>query len=82
MKSLEPYEKKLGTDTWYYAKRCFLGLAETLAKHMLMLKVRTSSSGALARDTVVLTRGVPSRILRSTRFCTSLTALTVMASPF
>mmetsp|Transcript_32243 Transcript_32243/g.51375 ORF Transcript_32243/g.51375 Transcript_32243/m.51375 type:complete len:661 (-) Transcript_32243:3487-5469(-) len=37
MKSLEPYEKKLGTDTWYYTKRCFLALGETLAKHMLML---------------------------------------------
>lgn len=41
MKSLEPYDKKLGTDTWYYAKRCFLGLAETLAKHMLMLRDST-----------------------------------------
>jgi len=38
IKSLEPYDKKLGTDTWYYAKRCFLALAETLAKHMIMLK--------------------------------------------
>jgi len=38
MKSLEPYERKLGVDTWYYAKRCFLALIETLAKHMLLLK--------------------------------------------
>jgi len=38
MKSLEPYPKKLGTDTWFYAKRAFLALAETLAKHMIMLK--------------------------------------------
>merc|ERR1711908_113568 len=38
IKSLEPYEKKIGTDTWYYAKRCFLALAENMAKHMLMLK--------------------------------------------
>ncbi|EOD30588.1 hypothetical protein EMIHUDRAFT_232772 [Emiliania huxleyi CCMP1516] len=38
MKSLEPYPKKLGTDTWFYAKRVFLALAETLAKHMIMLK--------------------------------------------
>jgi tetratricopeptide repeat protein 30 len=37
VKSLEPYERKLGTDTWYYAKRCFLSLAEALAKHMLTL---------------------------------------------
>lgn len=28
IKSLEPYEKKLGADTWFYAKRCFLALAE------------------------------------------------------
>eukprot|EP00997_Jenningsia_sp_PLL12_P009332 NODE_6274_length_520_cov_34.859873_g5506_i0.p3 GENE.NODE_6274_length_520_cov_34.859873_g5506_i0~~NODE_6274_length_520_cov_34.859873_g5506_i0.p3 ORF type:complete len:84 (-),score=37.64 NODE_6274_length_520_cov_34.859873_g5506_i0:74-325(-) len=26
------------TDTWFYAKRCFLALAETLSKHMIMLK--------------------------------------------
>ncbi|CAM9311591.1 unnamed protein product [Phaeothamnion confervicola] len=38
IKSLEPYERKIGTDTWYYAKRCFLALAEQMAKHMLMLK--------------------------------------------
>eukprot|EP00752_Nemacystus_decipiens_P017948 g16088.t1 len=38
IKSLEPYEKKLGTDTWFYAKRCFLALAEQMSKHMLMLK--------------------------------------------
>lgn len=38
IKSLEPYDKKLGTDTWFYAKRCFLALAENMAKHMLMLK--------------------------------------------
>ena len=41
IKSLEPYEKKLGTDTWYYAKRCFLALAESLAKHMLTLQDST-----------------------------------------
>ena len=37
VKSLEPYNKKLGTDTWFYAKRCLLSLIETLAKHMLVL---------------------------------------------
>ena len=37
VKSLEPFNKKLGTDTWFYAKRCFLSLIETLAKHMLVL---------------------------------------------
>ncbi len=25
-------------DTWYYAKRCFLALAENLSKHMLIIK--------------------------------------------
>jgi tetratricopeptide repeat protein 30 len=38
VKSLEPYNKKLNTDTWYYAKKCFLSLIETLAKHMIILK--------------------------------------------
>ena len=37
VKSLEPFQKKLGTDTWFYAKRCLLSLMETLAKHMLVL---------------------------------------------
>eukprot|EP00741_Cyanophora_paradoxa_P021809 tig00000241_g21052.t1 len=41
IKSLEPYNKKLSTDTWYYAKRCFLALIEILAKHMIMLKDAT-----------------------------------------
>ncbi|XP_043945724.1 tetratricopeptide repeat protein 30A isoform X2 [Protopterus annectens] len=36
IKSLEPYNKKLGTDTWYYAKRCFLSLLENMSKHMIM----------------------------------------------
>jgi tetratricopeptide repeat protein 30 len=38
IKSLDPYDKKLHTDTWYYAKRCFLALAENMAKHMLIIK--------------------------------------------
>ncbi|KAJ1428370.1 hypothetical protein B484DRAFT_329548 [Ochromonadaceae sp. CCMP2298] len=38
IKSLDPYDKKLHTDTWYYAKRCFLALAENISKHMLILK--------------------------------------------
>ncbi|XP_037060788.1 tetratricopeptide repeat protein 30A1 [Peromyscus leucopus] len=37
IKSLEPYHKKLGTDTWYYAKRCFLSLLENMSKHMIVL---------------------------------------------
>lgn len=38
IKSLEPYQRKLGSDTWYYAKRCFLSLIENMAKHMIMLR--------------------------------------------
>ncbi|KAL5018713.1 hypothetical protein ScPMuIL_004435 [Solemya velum] len=38
IKSLEPYNKKLGTDTWYYAKRNFLSLIENMAKHMIMMR--------------------------------------------
>lgn len=41
MKSLEPYSKKLGTDTWFYAKRCFLSLLEQLAKQLVVLKDST-----------------------------------------
>ena len=36
-KSLGPLDKKLGEDTWYYAKRCFLSMAENMAKQLLML---------------------------------------------
>ncbi|KRX06803.1 hypothetical protein PPERSA_11448 [Pseudocohnilembus persalinus] len=38
IKSLEPYDKKISTDTWFYAKRCFLSLIETMAKNMIILK--------------------------------------------
>ncbi|XP_014205769.2 tetratricopeptide repeat protein 30A [Copidosoma floridanum] len=41
MKSLEPYSKKLGTDTWYYAKRCFLSLLEQLTKQLVVLNDNT-----------------------------------------
>ena len=35
---MEPFNKKLGTETWHYAKRCFVSLLETLSKQMLLLK--------------------------------------------
>jgi tetratricopeptide repeat protein 30 len=41
IKSLEPYDKKLETDTWFYAKRCFLALIENLTKHMITIKDTT-----------------------------------------
>ncbi|XRB01471.1 tetratricopeptide repeat protein 30 [Pycnococcus provasolii] len=41
IRSLEPYSKKIETDTWFYAKRCFLALIEQLSKHMVMVKDAT-----------------------------------------
>ncbi|RWS31044.1 tetratricopeptide repeat protein 30A-like protein [Leptotrombidium deliense] len=38
IKSLEPYNKKLGTDTWFYSKRCFLALLENLAKQVIVIR--------------------------------------------
>ena len=43
IKSLEPIQKKMNTDTWFYAKRCFLALLESLAKHMIVIKDTTIS---------------------------------------
>lgn len=36
IKSFDPYQKKLGPDTWYYAKRCFLSLIEKMAKKKVL----------------------------------------------
>ncbi len=38
MKALEPYDRKLGMDTWFYCKRCFLALAEGIAKQTIVIK--------------------------------------------
>ncbi|CAB3408425.1 unnamed protein product [Caenorhabditis bovis] len=38
IKALEPQEKKLGVDTWYYAKRCIVATIETMAKHLLVIR--------------------------------------------
>jgi tetratricopeptide repeat protein 30 len=43
IKSLEPTQKKLNTDTWFYAKRCFLALLENLVKQMIVIKDTTIS---------------------------------------
>jgi len=37
IKSLEPYSKRLGWETWEYTKRCFLALIEGMAKQMITL---------------------------------------------
>lgn len=41
IRSLEPYQKKLEADTWFYAKRCLLALGEGLAKHTLSVVDKT-----------------------------------------
>lgn len=38
IKSFDPLPKKISTDTWFYAKRCFLALLERLAKNMFVLQ--------------------------------------------
>ena len=38
VKSLEPVKDKLGTDTWYYTKRCLLALIEKIIKKSFELK--------------------------------------------
>ena len=38
IKSFDPIQKKLCTDTWYYTKRCFLSLLEKLTKNMFILQ--------------------------------------------
>ncbi|XP_001943853.2 tetratricopeptide repeat protein 30A isoform X1 [Acyrthosiphon pisum] len=38
IKSLEPYNKKLGMDTWFYAKRCMLSLIENMTKHIIVMR--------------------------------------------
>eukprot|EP00033_Pygsuia_biforma_P003332 GCRY01003651.1.p1 GENE.GCRY01003651.1~~GCRY01003651.1.p1 ORF type:complete len:680 (+),score=215.12 GCRY01003651.1:245-2284(+) len=37
VRALEPFSKKLGTDTWYYAKRCLLALASQYAFQSLLI---------------------------------------------
>lgn len=38
IKSLEPYDKKLGIQTWFYAKRCLCALIENMSKQLLMVE--------------------------------------------
>lgn len=37
IKSFDPINKKLSTDTWYYAKRCLLSMLERMSKHMVII---------------------------------------------
>jgi tetratricopeptide repeat protein 30 len=43
IKSLDPVHKKLSSETWFYAHRCFLALFEVLAKQLFLLKDSTFS---------------------------------------
>ncbi|CAJ0565386.1 unnamed protein product, partial [Mesorhabditis spiculigera] len=38
IKAMEPFERKLGTDTWFYAKRCLIAMIETMAKQMVVMR--------------------------------------------
>uniref|UniRef100_A0A1I8IJY9 Tetratricopeptide repeat protein 30 n=1 Tax=Macrostomum lignano TaxID=282301 RepID=A0A1I8IJY9_9PLAT len=38
MKSLEPFQRKISTETWYYAKRCFLSLLEKMAMRLVFMR--------------------------------------------
>ncbi|CAI4225202.1 unnamed protein product [Auanema sp. JU1783] len=38
IKAMEPQERRLGTDTWYYAKRCILALIEAMSKHLIVIR--------------------------------------------
>lgn len=35
---MEPPEKKLSVDTWYYAKRCIVATIETIARNTLVMR--------------------------------------------
>lgn len=41
IKSFDPINKKLGPDTWFYAKRCLMALIEKMSKHMIIIPDRT-----------------------------------------
>lgn len=42
IKSLEPYNKKIETDTWFYCKRCLLSMIENGAKRLITINDATA----------------------------------------
>ena len=55
--------RQLGTDTWFYAKRAFLALADTLAKHMIMLKDATFNEILAFLDAVDMNgKSIPTKV--------------------
>jgi hypothetical protein len=88
MKSLEPYKTKLGLDTWFYTKRCFLALAETLAKHMIMSAQRSAAHHSAPQRTTAQhstqahTRHTDTRPPRRAQACVAAAAgLTAAPAP-
>jgi len=43
-KSLQPFEDKLGADTWYYVKLCLLALIDKMSKQMVVISERLIQS--------------------------------------
>ncbi|VDP02602.1 unnamed protein product [Soboliphyme baturini] len=41
IKAMDISSNKLGPDTWFYVKRCFLALAENMAKHVISVSDNT-----------------------------------------
>ncbi|EEH59350.1 uncharacterized protein MICPUCDRAFT_24770 [Micromonas pusilla CCMP1545] len=52
MKSLEPFPKRLDSDTWFYAKRCFLSLIDQMTKRILSVGDETLEEINLFLDSV------------------------------
>ena len=44
IRSLESCCKKIETDIWFYAKRCFLAFIDNLAKQIVMVQICPCSS--------------------------------------
>ena len=38
VRALEPCERKLGIDTWFYSKRCMASMLENVARHVIVLR--------------------------------------------
>ena len=60
IKSMEPYTRKLGTQTWFYVKRCFTALIEAMAcappatphPHLPQAKQLVAITDTLLQDSV------------------------------
>jgi hypothetical protein len=75
IKALEPYDKKLSPDTWFYAKRCFLALIENLAKHMVVLKDASFEEIMVSGHARVVGPAVAVRLLHVERHSLSANSL-------